>query len=84
MRVWSARRESGAVRTALARLAVARAPSDARALRLVPDTSYLHMQPALMLHVSEASLIVEKKLDCVACLLCQFHFCLTSYVDFNG
>ncbi|CAF4868074.1 unnamed protein product [Pieris macdunnoughi] len=57
VRVWSARRESGAVRSALARLAVARAPSDARALRLVPDTSYLHVQPALTLH----NLIVNQR-----------------------
>ncbi|CAK1550457.1 unnamed protein product [Leptosia nina] len=50
VRVWSARRESGAVRAALARLAAARAPADVRAIRLVPDTTYLHMQPALTLH----------------------------------
>ncbi|XP_045502508.1 uncharacterized protein LOC123699576 [Colias croceus] len=50
VRVWGARRELGAVRSALARLAAARAPADPRAVRLVPDTSVLHTQPALTLH----------------------------------
>lgn len=50
VRVWSPRRSAGALRAALARLAATRA--SATTLRLLPDTLYFEMHPALTLHVS--------------------------------
>lgn len=50
LRVWGARREAGALRAALARLAAMRTRTDR--LRLLPATLHFDMQPALSLHVS--------------------------------
>ncbi|KAM3960477.1 LOW QUALITY PROTEIN: uncharacterized protein ACR2FA_005385 [Aphomia sociella] len=47
LRMWAARRDAGPLRTALARLAAARARSDR--LRLLPATQHFYMQPALSL-----------------------------------
>ncbi|XP_047033547.1 uncharacterized protein LOC124640017 isoform X2 [Helicoverpa zea] len=48
VRVWGARREAGALRAALARLAASR--SRAHALRILPTAHHVEMQPALSLH----------------------------------
>ncbi|CAH2094718.1 unnamed protein product [Euphydryas editha] len=55
LRVWGARREAGALRTALARLAATRSRTDH--LRLLPATLHFDMQPALSLH----ALIVNQR-----------------------
>ncbi|CAH2249812.1 jg6089 [Pararge aegeria aegeria] len=55
LRVWGARREAGALRTALARLAATRTRTDR--LRLLPATLHFDMQPALSLH----ALIVNQR-----------------------
>ncbi|XP_072929769.1 uncharacterized protein [Epargyreus clarus] len=55
LRVWGARREAGALRAALARLAATRSRTDR--LRLLPATLHFDMQPALSLH----ALIVNQR-----------------------
>ncbi|XP_068619034.1 uncharacterized protein [Battus philenor] len=55
LRVWSARREAGALRAAFSRLAATRTRTDR--LRLLPATLYFDMQPALSLH----ALIVNQR-----------------------
>ncbi|KAJ0173542.1 hypothetical protein K1T71_010691 [Dendrolimus kikuchii] len=55
LRVWGARREAGALRAALARLAATRTRTDR--LRLLPATLHFDMQPALSLH----ALIVNQR-----------------------
>ncbi|XP_037301431.1 slit homolog 3 protein-like, partial [Manduca sexta] len=50
LRVWAARRDAGALRAVLARLAATRSRTDR--LRLLPATLHFEMQPALSLHVS--------------------------------
>ncbi|KAG6457700.1 hypothetical protein O3G_MSEX010437 [Manduca sexta] len=55
LRVWAARRDAGALRAVLARLAATRSRTDR--LRLLPATLHFEMQPALSLH----SLIVNQR-----------------------
>ncbi|XP_073950913.1 uncharacterized protein [Choristoneura fumiferana] len=55
LRVWGARRDAGALRAALARLAAMRTRTDR--LRLLPATLHFDMQPALNLH----SLIINQR-----------------------
>ncbi|GBP87658.1 hypothetical protein EVAR_58033_1 [Eumeta japonica] len=51
LRIWGARREAGAVRTALARLAASIRPKSK--LRFLHTNLYFDMQPALTLHVRD-------------------------------
>ncbi|CAB3259978.1 unnamed protein product [Arctia plantaginis] len=48
VRIWATRRAAGALRAAMARLVAARARTNT--LRMLPDTLYFEMQPALSLH----------------------------------
>ncbi|XP_050664160.1 uncharacterized protein LOC126964887 [Leptidea sinapis] len=50
LRVWGTRRQAGAVRAALARLAATSGSSDVMTLKLLPATLHFDMQPALSLH----------------------------------
>lgn len=70
VRIWATRRAAGSLRAAMARLAAARARTNT--LRMLPDTLYFEMQPALSLHVSSAKFLFINEVFSVNAIFCGF------------